>query len=90
MKFILQSLIQIYRYTLSPVFALFGVRCRFLPSCSAYGLEAITRHGAWHGSLITAKRLCHCHPWGGAGYDPVPQTLTPPKISPFCPQQENQ
>ena len=47
--------------------------CRFVPSCSAYAVEALERHGAARGSWLTVRRLARCHPWGGAGYDPVPQ-----------------
>jgi putative membrane protein insertion efficiency factor len=46
--------------------------CRFAPSCSAYALEALERHGAFRGGWLTLKRLLRCHPWGGSGYDPVP------------------
>lgn len=46
--------------------------CRFVPSCSAYGHEAIERHGAARGAWLTARRLSRCHPWGGFGFDPVP------------------
>ena len=47
--------------------------CRYLPTCSVYALEAIERHGAAKGVWLGAKRVCRCHPWGGSGYDPVPE-----------------
>jgi len=47
--------------------------CRYIPTCSVYAVEAIERHGAWHGSLLAARRLGRCHPWGGRGADPVPE-----------------
>ena len=46
--------------------------CRFDPSCSTYALEALERHGAARGSWLTIRRLARCHPWGGMGWDPVP------------------
>lgn len=46
--------------------------CRFLPSCSEYGLEAVQTHGAGRGLVLAARRLLRCHPWGGHGVDPVP------------------
>ena len=52
--------------------ALVGPACRFAPSCSAYALEAIDRHGAWRGLGLALKRIGRCHPWGGSGFDPVP------------------
>ena len=63
------GLIRIYQYTLSP---LFSGSCRFTPSCSAYGVEAIRKFGAFKGGWLAMKRLGKCHPWGGHGHDPVP------------------
>lgn len=47
--------------------------CRFVPSCSVYAVEALERHGAARGSWLTVRRLARCHPWGGHGFDPVPE-----------------
>ena len=46
--------------------------CRYVPSCSTYALEAVERHGAVKGSWLALRRLGRCHPWGGFGFDPVP------------------
>jgi putative membrane protein insertion efficiency factor len=69
---LLRVLILAYRYSLS---MLIGRRCRYLPTCSEFADEAIARHGAWAGGWMAAGRFCRCHPWGGAGYDPVPTAL---------------
>lgn len=61
--------VRAYRLVLSP---LLGQRCRYLPSCSAYCIEALERYGALRGLLLSARRIARCHPWGGSGYDPVP------------------
>jgi putative membrane protein insertion efficiency factor len=63
------GLIKVYQFTLSPFF---GKQCRFIPTCSQYGIEAIQKHGALKGSWLTIKRILRCHPWGGSGYDPIP------------------
>jgi putative membrane protein insertion efficiency factor len=71
--------VRLYRWTLSPAkTVLFGPlgRCRFTPSCSAYALEALRRHGALAGSWLSAKRVCRCNPWGGCGDDPVPLNIS--------------
>ena len=52
--------------------AVMAPTCRFAPSCSAYAIEALERHGAFRGGWLTLKRLLRCHPWGGNGFDPVP------------------
>ncbi|HEX7782446.1 MAG TPA: membrane protein insertion efficiency factor YidD [Sphingobium sp.] len=46
--------------------------CRYSPSCSQYAIDALGKYGAVKGSWLAVKRLMRCHPWGGAGYDPVP------------------
>jgi uncharacterized protein len=66
--------IHLYRWFLSPFL---GRHCRFHPTCSAYALEAIETHGAGRGYVLVARRICRCHPWGAAGYDPVPGTPRP-------------
>ena len=47
--------------------------CRFVPSCSEYAVEALEVHGAMRGGWLSARRICRCNPWGGHGYDPVPE-----------------
>jgi uncharacterized protein len=63
------GLIRIYQKGISP---LLGAQCRFTPTCSHYGVEALKKHGIFKGSWLTIKRVVRCHPWGGSGYDPVP------------------
>jgi putative membrane protein insertion efficiency factor len=65
----LVAVIRVYQYLLSP---LLGPCCRYSPSCSAYAIEALQRHGLLWGCWLTARRLLRCHPFGGNGDDPVP------------------
>ena len=67
---LLIALVRLYRYTLSPFL---GGSCRFLPTCSAYAIEALQTHGAFRGSLLAIRRLSACHPLGRSGFDPVPR-----------------
>lgn len=62
-------LVRGYRLLLKPWL---GSACRFEPTCSAYALEALERHGAAAGSYLAARRLLRCHPWCDGGCDPVP------------------
>ena len=61
--------IHLYRWTLRPYV---GWQCRHLPTCSDYALQSIDRNGPWRGFWLTLSRLTRCHPWGSAGYEPVP------------------
>ena len=67
---VLLLLLTFYRRLISP---LLGPRCRFVPTCSTYAVEAVQRHGALRGSWLTLKRLLRCHPFAEGGYDPVPE-----------------
>lgn len=67
------SLLTIYKSTLSWVLtSLFGGGCRHLPTCSEYAVEAVSAHGVAKGTVLAARRLLRCHPWGSFGSDPVP------------------
>jgi putative membrane protein insertion efficiency factor len=63
------ALIKAYRFALAP---LMPMTCRFEPSCSAYALEAVRKHGPWRGSALAAWRILRCNPMNAGGYDPVP------------------
>lgn len=63
------AIIRFYQGALAP---LLRPSCRFTPTCSQYGIEAIKKHGAFRGGWLTLKRIARCHPWGGHGHDPVP------------------
>ncbi len=62
-------IIRFYQLSISP---LLPPSCRYLPTCSEYGIEAISKYGPIKGGWMTIKRVLSCNPWGGSGYDPVP------------------
>ena len=66
----LRGLIRGYQLLLSPVLP---ASCRFMPSCSAYAIEAVEKHGPLAGTWLAARRICRCHPWNDGGFDPVPE-----------------
>lgn len=61
--------VKAYRLIFSPWV---GFNCRYHPTCSAYALEALEKHGALRGTWLAARRIARCHPWGGSGIDNVP------------------
>ena len=67
--FVLSLPVRLYRATFSP---LVGMSCRYHPTCSAYAMEALERHGALYGGWLTLRRVLRCHPLGGSGIDNVP------------------
>ncbi len=68
-SFIFLFLIKAYKTLISPILP---PSCRYLPTCSDYGIQAIQKHGPFKGGWLALKRISRCHPWGGHGYDPVP------------------
>jgi putative membrane protein insertion efficiency factor len=72
MKIISQILILPIRLWQLTISQLLPPTCRFSPSCSAYTIEALRRHGPLKGLWLGTKRIARCHPWGSSGYDPVP------------------
>ncbi len=66
---ILLGIIKFYQKFISPFL---GQNCRYLPTCSQYTFEAISRYGAIKGSFLGLKRILRCHPFAKGGYDPVP------------------
>jgi putative membrane protein insertion efficiency factor len=69
MKVVLIWVVRAYQMFLGP---LLPAACRYYPTCSAYAIEALERHGAIRGSWLAARRVARCHPFRAGGYDPVP------------------
>ena len=74
----MRGAVRAYQLVLSP---LLGPRCRHLPTCSDYALQAIAVHGPWRGAWLSAGRILRCHPLGTSGYDPVPEKLHGPSTA---------
>jgi putative membrane protein insertion efficiency factor len=70
MKRICIALIRFYQKHISPALP---SCCRYVPTCSQYAIEAIEKRGAFVGIFLAVKRLFRCNPWGGSGFDPVPE-----------------
>ncbi|BDG61869.1 membrane protein insertion efficiency factor YidD [Caldinitratiruptor microaerophilus] len=70
MRRLVTALIRFYQVAVSPLKG--GPTCRFYPSCSAYAIEAVERHGVLRGGYLTVRRVAKCHPLHPGGYDPVP------------------
>jgi len=63
-------IIKLYQFIVSP---LLGSNCRYQPTCSEYGVQALREWGIFYGLFLALKRIFRCHPWGDSGYDPVPK-----------------
>lgn len=68
-SFIFLAIIRFYQVFISPFL---GANCRYTPTCSQYGKEAILKYGPFKGGWMALKRIVRCNPWGGHGHDPVP------------------
>ncbi|NDV62116.1 membrane protein insertion efficiency factor YidD [Puniceicoccales bacterium CK1056] len=93
---VLLAVLYIYKYAISPVLHMVapGSGCRFTPTCSEYAIEAMRSHGPFRGGWLALRRIAKCHPWGGHGYDPVPNSCSctshpdPQHPSPFNKSQK--
>jgi uncharacterized protein len=80
------ALLRAYRAVVSP---LYGDVCRYYPSCSAYALESVSRHGAGRGIWLAIRRLVRCHPWAAGGLDPVPARFSWQRRAPIGAGEEH-
>ena len=76
------GLLRVWQLLVSPVY---GQTCRFYPSCTAYALEAVDRHGLVRGGWLAVRRLARCHPWNPGGVDLVPASRVRPSAEPQAP-----
>lgn len=65
-------IIKFYQFFISPFL---GQNCRYIPSCSEYAIESLKIYGPLKGFYLAIKRIFKCHPWGGKGFDPVPNKI---------------
>jgi putative membrane protein insertion efficiency factor len=72
LSYFLIAPIFVYRWIISPIL---HVACRYQPTCSAYAIDAIKSRGPLQGTALAVKRITSCHPWGGHGFDPVPDAV---------------
>ncbi len=74
MNILIIKILKFYKNIISPVLEMvFGKACRFTPTCSEYTITALERFGTKRGLAVGIKRFARCHPWGGSGWDPVPE-----------------
>ena len=74
-----RALLKLFRFYQTSVSPLFPPRCRYIPTCSEYAVEAVEKYGAWKGGFLALRRLLRCHPWNPGGIDYVPESLEPPR-----------